>query len=59
MKKKVLLWIAAILAALLLLGSFFVRDYLNMPNEADIMRVIGFIFLILFTVYGFRGDKKE
>ena len=59
MKKKILLWITAILAVVLLLGSFFVRDYLKLSNEADIMRVIGFICLVLFTVYGFREDKSE
>ena len=57
MKKTVFLWTTAILAAVLLLGSYFVKNISGMENAADIMRVLGFISLVLFTVYGFRGDK--
>ena len=59
MKRKIFLWITAVLAAVLLLGSYIVKDFFNLPNEADIIRVLGFISLVIFTVYCFRGEKSE
>ncbi len=59
MKNKTLLWIIGILAAVLLAGSFVVKYTFDAPNIADIIRVIGFICLAVFTVYKFRGEKPE
>ena len=59
MKKKSLLWVLGALAVVLLLGSYGVRYSLSAANAADLMQVIGFICLVVFTVYMFRGDSPQ
>lgn len=57
MNKKIIRIILAILSALFLLGSFPVRSAYG-TMACDIMRIIGFIFLVAYSIIGIKGNKK-
>lgn len=60
MVRKKALWGTGIIAAVLLIGSFPLRELYG-ERICDISRIIGFVFLILFTVLKlqWKNDKNQ
>lgn len=60
MVRKRALWGTGIIAAILLIGSFPLRELYG-EMSCDISRLIGFVFLILFTVLKLQlqNDKNQ
>lgn len=57
MNKKVIRIVLAILSAVLLLGSFPIRNIYG-TMICDIMRIIGFILLAAYSIISIRGNKQ-
>lgn len=60
MVRKKALWGTGIIAAVLLIGSFPLRE-LYSERICDISRIIGFVFLVLFIVLKLqsKNDKNQ
>lgn len=60
MVRKKALWGTGIIAAVLLIGSFPLRELYG-ERICDISRIIGFVFLIFFTVLKLqsKNDKNQ
>lgn len=50
-------WFFGILAALFLLGSFPERNYCG-TMVSDMMRLLGFVFIVILTVVRLRQREK-
>lgn len=51
-------WIIAVIIAVLLLGSFPIRDFLG-TTASDTMRIAGFVLLIFYSIKKSRSDKNS
>lgn len=56
MKQK--FWLLAIVIVVLMIGSFPVKNLLSV-RAGDIMRLIGFILLIVYSIMKFKSNNSN